>query len=130
MTEVFVFGSNKQGRHGSGAALHARKKYGAVYGTGIGHTGDAYGIPTKSDPYTTLTLMEIDEYVGVFLMYAVAHPELTFRVTRVGCGLAGYTDSDIAPMFRNAPDNCILPKGWSESHDMRGLSWAWGETGP
>ena len=47
-----------------------------------------------------------------FLAYARAHPELTFEVTRVGCGLAGYTDADIAPLFKGAPSNCTLPDGW------------------
>ena len=125
MTEIFVFGSNLLGKHGSGAAKYARENFGAVYGTGIGRTGNAYGIPTKSDPYTTLTLTEIVGYVDGFLAYAREHPELIFRVTRVGCGLAGYTDKDIAPMFGDAPDNCILPRGWSVWHDMRGLCWEW-----
>ena len=111
-TEIFVFGSNLAGRHGKGAALSARQKHGAVLGVGVGRTGQAYAIPTKNERLKTLPLRSIKEYVSDFMYYARARPELTFNVTKVGCGLAGYAESQIAPMFRYAPDNCILPEGW------------------
>jgi hypothetical protein len=114
--EIFVFGSNLAGRHGKGAALHARQKYGAVYGVGVGRTGSAYAIPTKDHSIQTLPLESILPYVESFLHYANEHSELTFLVTRVGCGLAGYKDSDIAPMFYGAPSNCKLPEEWKEYH--------------
>lgn len=103
MPAIFVFGSNLAGRHGKGAALAARRQYGAEYGVGVGLTGDAYAIPTKSATLTTLPLAHIAGHVDDFLAYARAHPELTFNVTRVGCGLAGYTDAQIAPLFAGAP---------------------------
>jgi hypothetical protein len=109
---IFVFGSNLAGRHGKGAALEARMLRGAVYGVGAGRTGDCYAIPTKDKSIRTLPLSEIKPYVEDFKAYARAHPGLLFQVTRIGCGLAGYTDSDIAPMFRDAPENCHLPEGW------------------
>lgn len=112
---IFVFGSNLAGRHGKGAALHARHEHGAVQGVGVGRTGNAYAIPTKDAALRTLPLSEISAYVLEFLRYAKAHPELPFQVTRVGCGLAGYTDSQIAPMFAGAPENCELPEGWCSS---------------
>lgn len=114
MSKIFVFGSNLAGRHGAGAALHARKYYGAVYGQGIGLQGSSYGIPTKDHRIQTLPLDSIQVHVENFLRFAGEHPELTFEVTRIGCGLAGYTDHQIAPLFRGAPENCQLPDGWRE----------------
>lgn len=109
---IFVFGSNLAGRHGKGAALEARNRYGAEYGVGFGRTGEAYAIPTKDERLEPLPLARIRPYVNVFLAYAASHPEERFNVTRVGCGLAGYTDAEIAPMFATAPANCDLPSGW------------------
>lgn len=106
--EVFVFGSNLAGRHGAGAALEARRNHGAIYGQGIGIQGNSYAIPTKDESLKTLPLGEIKLHVEHFKRYAREHPELMFRVTRIGCGLAGYQDGDIAPMFLNAPNNCKL----------------------
>lgn len=111
---IFVFGSNLAGRHGKGAALTARLKYGAVQGEGIGPTGDAYAIPTKDKDLNPLPLHIIAYYIGGFVAYATLHPHLKFKVTRVGCGLAGYRDEQIAPFFRVCPDNCELPDGWRE----------------
>lgn len=110
--EIFVFGSNLAGRHGKGAALFARQNHGAIYGRGEGLQGQSYGIPTKDRQIKTLPLTEIDRYVDRFINFAIAHPELTFNVTRIGCGLAGYTDALIAPLFKHAPINCNLPEGW------------------
>lgn len=109
---IFVFGSNIAGRHGKGAALYARKNHGAIYGQGIGRQGNSYAIPTKNLFLESYPLETIKFHVDTFIMYANKHPELIFNVTRIGCGLAGYTDIDIAPMFRDAPINCILPDGW------------------
>lgn len=112
MSQIFVFGSNLAGRHGKGAALHARLVHGAIYGQGFGFQGQSYAIPTKNWSIRPLPLSEIDRYVDKFVCFAIEHPELTFNVTRIGCGLAGYKDSDIAPLFRGAPINCNLPDGW------------------
>lgn len=109
---IFVFGSNIAGRHGKGAALTARMQYGAQYGVGDGRTGNAYAIPTKNAQLQTLPLVIIRVFVDKFIGYAIEHPELTFQVTRVGCGLAGYKDLHMAPMFKNAPSNCVLPDAW------------------
>lgn len=109
---IFVFGSNLSGRHGKGAALCARNEYGAEYGVGVGRTGNAYALPTKDERIRTLPLPRIAGYVADFLKYARAHPELEFQVTKIGCGLAGYKECEIAPMFGGAPMNCHLPDGW------------------
>lgn len=110
--EVFVFGSNLTGRHGAGAALYARKHHGAEYGVGQGPTGNAYAIPTKDENLKPLPLARIRTYIQIFIMYAINSPATYFNITRIGCGLAGYKDEEIGPMFEEAPCNCKLPKEW------------------
>lgn len=115
MARIFVFGSNKRGVHGAGAALTARQHYGAVPGVGRGRTGNAWAIPTKAEPSRQTRQLPLDEirgYVREFLEYARAHPTDTFEVTRVGCGLAGYHDREIAPMFAGHGPNVELPGEW------------------
>lgn len=109
MTEIFVFGSNLAGRHGKGAALHARKYCGAIYGVGEGKQGNSYAIPTKGHRMEVLPLSVILGSVFRFIEYASAHPNTTFRLTPIGCGLAGYKPEQIAPMFVDAPTNVIMP---------------------
>lgn len=109
---IFVFGSNLAGRHGAGAAKVARLRFGAEYGVGQGRTGNAYAIATKNANLCTLSLEDVQYGVECFLEYAKAYPDLRFFVTRIGCGLAGLADVDIAPMFRGAPDNCDFPEEW------------------
>lgn len=109
---IFVFGSNLSGRHGKGAALCARNKHGAVYGVGKGRTGNSYAIPTKGKNLKILPLDVIEEYVLEFIQYAKNNPDLEFQVTRIGCGLAGYNEGQISPMFKGSPSNCKLPHGW------------------
>ena len=115
-TRIFVFGSNLAGIHGAGAAAYAEAWYGAVYGCGLGVTGKAYAIPTKDGNIDTLPLDRIKEYVEVFMGYAryAQRYGWRFQVTRIGCGLAGYTDEQIAPLFKGCPSNCDLPEGWRE----------------
>jgi hypothetical protein len=112
---IFVFGSNKAGRHGAGAAKFAREQHGAVYGQGEGLQGTSYAIPTKDARVKTLPLKEIAKAVERFKAFALKHPELTFQVTKIGCGLAGYDEDQIAPLFVGAPENCVLPEGWVRS---------------
>jgi hypothetical protein len=112
VVSIFVFGSNLAGRHGKGAALAARLDHGAQYGVGIGPTGNAYAIPTKDKVLRTLPLAVIKWHVEDFLDYARKHADLDFEVTRIGCGLAGYIDAQIAPLFAGAPANVHLPTGW------------------
>ena len=115
MSQIFVFGSNLAGRHGKGAALEARLKHGAIYGQGFGFQGSSYAIPTKNALLQTMPLVSIQKYVNYFLEFATAYPHFQFNITRIGCGLAGYKDTDIAPMFKGAPINCNLPEGWREA---------------
>lgn len=111
-TRIMVFGSNLSGRHGKGAALYAKINYGAVYGVGVGRTGNAYAIPTKDGQLRTLPLTIIKQYVDGFIEYAKANPDLEFNVTRIGCGLANLCDSSVAPLFSNAPENCFFDGFW------------------
>lgn len=109
---VFVFGSNLAGAHGGGAARVAYQEYGAKWGVGEGLAGRSYALPTKSSHFESLSLRDVAAHVDRFLAFAAARPDLTFAVTRVGCGLAGFTDAEIAPLFSAAPQNCELPEGW------------------
>lgn len=109
---IFVFGSNLAGIHGAGAARDALEKHGAQWGVGEGRTGNAYALPTKNHNIQTMSSREVATYVLRFCAYANKHPEETFFVTRIGCGLAGFRDFQIAPMFRCVPSNCILPIEW------------------
>lgn len=109
---IFVFGSNLAGRHGKGAAKTAKQQYGAQYGIGIGRTGNAYAIPTKGFHLEVLALDVIQFHVEVFIQYAREHSGLPFQLTRIGCGLAGYKDYQIAPMFKGVPGNVIVPEEW------------------
>ena len=107
--EVFVFGSNLAGMHGGGAAYVAFKKFGAVMGCGVGLRGQSYAIPTMQGGVET-----IKPYVDEFITFASAHPELFFYVTRIGCGIAGFRDKEIAPLFAKAVglENVCLPKSF------------------
>lgn len=111
--EVFVFGSNLRGMHGAGAAKQALQ-WGAVIGRGIGMGGSTYAIPTKGRLLQTLSIKTITPYVAAFLAYTKKFPEKKFLVTAIGCGLAGYTPDDIAPLFRYAIElkNVYLPESF------------------
>lgn len=107
--EIFVFGSNLAGMHGAGAAYVAFQKFGAVMGCGVGLRGQSYAIPTMQGGVET-----IKPYVDEFITFAKSRPDLFFYVTRIGCGIAGFRDKDIAPLFKEAAgvENICLPKSF------------------
>ena len=107
--EVFVFGSNLAGMHAGGAARIALEVFGAVWGQGVGLQGQSYAIPTMQGGVET-----IKPYVDDFIAFTRQHPELFFYVTRIGCGIAGFQDREIAPLFAEAKDiqNICLPKSF------------------
>ncbi len=115
--EVFVFGSNIQGEHVGGAARLAHQKFGATYGLGAGFSGQTYAIPTlnysqtNSGQTSRLPIAELKKHVDNFIAYAVENKALTFLVTEIGCGIAGFTYQEIAPLFKNAVfvENIVLP---------------------
>jgi hypothetical protein len=115
--EVFVFGSNREGRHGKGAALEARARHGAIYGQAEGLQGNSYAIVTKElrskgqrNGAGIVTLNEVAAGVDIFLEFAEAHPNWRFNVTPIGCGLAGFKPYQIAPLFRGHTPNVVLPE--------------------
>ena len=107
--EIFVFGSNLDGIHGGGAALAAYNKFGAIWGQGVGLQGQSYGIPTMHGGVDV-----IKPYVDEFINFAKSHHELKFLVTRIGCGIAGFRDEEMAPLFKDAIEieNIYLPKSF------------------
>ena len=109
--EIFVFGSNLDGHHYGGAARIAEEKFGAIFGQGVGLQGQSYAIPTMQGGVET-----IKPYVDEFIEFAKQHPELIFYVTRIGCGIAGFKDSEIAPLFRGAIgiENIALPQSFMD----------------
>lgn len=114
MTDIFVFGSNLAGIHGAGAAKFAMQYQGAIWRQGIGLQGTSYAIPTKDQRIQTMPLDVIKRHVEVFKEFARLHPELTFYVTPIGCGLAGYKRPQIRPMFDGMPDNCRFAETWED----------------
>ena len=124
---MFCFGSNLAGRHGAGAAKEAVRRWGAVYGRGKGLQADltqvpafepmrgmSYAIPTKDERLRPLDLSVIQGHTEDFIQFANSKPNWIFEVTAIGCGLAGYDPSQIAPMFTAAPKNCILPPSFKQ----------------
>ena len=105
--EIFVFGSNLHGAHGGGAAWVARRQFGAIMGQGVGLQGQSYAIPSMQGGVET-----IEPYVTEFIAFAKSHQELFFYVTRIGCGIAGFRDKQIAPLFADAlgVENICLPE--------------------
>lgn len=109
--EIFVFGSNLAGIHGGGAARAAYKNFGAIWGQGVGLQGKSYGIPTMHGGVD-----RIQPYIDEFVIFAEEHPEMHFLVTRIGCGIAGFKDEEIAPLFHRAVEleNVSLPLSFWE----------------
>ena len=107
--EIFVFGSNLKGLHGGGAARLAYERFGAIWGQGVGLQGSCYGIPTMHGGVDA-----IKPYVDEFIEFAKNHTEYTFLVTKIGCGIAGFKEEEIAPLFADAVsvDNIILPESF------------------
>ena len=112
--QIFVFGSNKMGRHGAGAALQAHTQFGAEYYVGEGLTGQCYALPTLDAKLRKLSYSDLVLRIDNFIYTAEQHPELTFLLTKVGCGLAGYDEDYIKNIFRKMtiPANVVMPEGW------------------
>jgi len=108
----FVFGSNLAGIHGAGAARYAVLHHGAIMGQGIGIQGNSCAIPTKDERIETLPYCLVNSYIQAFIVLAKWTPGTIYHVTRIGCGLAGFSDRDIAPLFIHAPGNCLFSSAW------------------
>lgn len=111
---VFLAGTNTDGRHGAGSARYAYLHEGLVMGVGEGRSGNTYALPTVGHNLARMCYPEVAAHVWKFIQYATEHPNEQFQVTRVGCGLAGFKDSEIAILFDNAPENCYFDEAWKE----------------
>lgn len=109
---IFVFGSNEAGVHGAGAAAYAVSHHGAIPYQGFGLQGSSFAIPTKDRNIETLPFNKVKEYVDRFVEYARLEYKKEFQITAIGCGLAGFHNSQIAPLFKDAPDNCYFDEKW------------------
>ncbi len=109
---IFVFGSNLSGIHGAGAARIANRDHGAVWGIGEGLMGQSYALPTKGFNISFMPMKKVQTHIENFLAFARVNPNKEFKVTRIGCGLAGFKDEDIAAFFKEAPSNCTFDLAW------------------
>jgi len=127
---VFVFGSNELGIHGGGAAKVAREKFGARLHQGFGPQGNTFAIPTCSkptgEPNSSIEYETVEFYVDCFLLYAKRTPQKRYKVTQIGCGLAGWTIEEMAPLFLEAPSNCSFDTAWKP---ILGDRKYWGHVG-
>lgn len=114
--EIFVFGSNLAGAHGGGTAWLAMNRFGAIWGQGVGLQGQSYAIPTMQGGVET-----IKPYVDEFIAFAKNNPNLIFLVTKICCGIAGFTEQEIAPLFREALNvsNIILPEEFVKYNEQK-----------
>lgn len=115
---IFVFGSNELGIHGAGAARAAKDYYGAKMGQGYGLSGNSFAVPTCRKPVGTpgweMREETLKDYITRFKDYAARCPQMEFKVTQLGCGLAGWQAATVAPLFVNAPGNCTFDTAWKE----------------
>jgi len=110
--EVIVVGTNLAGRHVGGLAREAALKWGLLEGCAEGLVGKCYGFPTLHSDLGKIHIEVLQEQADAFFSCARANPENVFLLTKVGCGIAGFTEVEIAPLFKNAPPNVIKPLGW------------------
>lgn len=115
---VFVFGSNLDGMHEGGSARHAYQKLGAE-----GNTGSCYALPTVGHNFSLMSSQALALHVETFLTYAAEHMEQQFQVTRVGCGIAGFSDAEVATMFWYAPANCQFDEAWKPCLPAHARCW-------
>lgn len=110
--QIFVFGSNIIGNHYGGAAKQAFEQFGAQWGVGEGLTGQSYAFPTLDEHMQPVSNTQLKYSRFKLYKFANEHPELTLLLTKVGCGIAGFSEERMKKLFTNAPKNIIKPKGW------------------
>ena len=110
--ELFVFGSNLAGMHAGGAARFALTKFGAKPGVGEGLAGQSYAFPTLTADFTKVSIQALEKSRNRLFETARTHPDKTFLLTKVGCGIAGFTEEEIRPLFAGGPSNVVLPPDW------------------
>lgn len=110
--QIFIFGSNAAGQHAGGAARQAYDQFGAEWGVGEGRTGQCYAFPTLDEKFQKVSSTELKASRLKLYKTAEAHPELTFLLTKVGCGIAGHDEWFMKRLFKNAPANITKPEDW------------------
>lgn len=110
--QIFVFGSNEAGRHGAGAARQAAETFGAEYGVGEGPTGRCYAFPSLDSRFQRRSLLQLERSRDLLYQACYRDPHLEFLLTKVGCGLAGFSEATMRALFTNAPPNLVLPEDW------------------
>lgn len=119
---VFVFGSNMAGQHTHGAARIAQQYFGAMKNVGRGWAGQSFAIPTLNEHLQRVPLSQIEHYIDDFKIYVKHHPKIKYFITALGCGIAGYKVSEIAPLFKGIHDNVILPESFKPYTEPNALS--------
>ena len=109
---AFVFGNNGAGAHMGGTVAMAVAKFGGIYGQAVGLQGQSYALNTTDGCEVTA------EQVARFIEFAREYLELTFYVTEIGCGIAGYSPEEVAPLFKDAPKNVVLPEAFSKFYSV------------
>lgn len=110
--QIFVFGSNLGGRHAGGAARLAKDRFGAEEGVGEGLTGQSYAFPTLTAAFAKVSPAALETSRNRLFATARENPDKVFLLTKVGCGIAGFREDQIRPLFENAPPNLVLPDDW------------------
>ena len=111
--EIFVFGSNLNGNHAGGAAKLAHEKFGAETGVGEGLTGQSYAFPTLNKEMQKVSLEDLQISRDLLYRCADENKDKIFLLTKVGCGIAGFTEEEMKDIFKGeSPKNIIMPAGW------------------
>jgi len=118
--QIFVFGSNLAGIHAGGAAKQAHEQFGAIWGQGEGIQGQSYAFPTLTKSFKKVTPVTLVCNATRLFKCCEDNPDKEFLLTRVGCGIAGFQDEDIRPLFENHPNNLILPEEWRSVEQKEG----------
>ncbi|MGP1501884.1 MAG: A1S_2505 family phage non-structural protein, partial [Bergeyella cardium] len=122
--EIFVFGSNLNGNHAGGAAKTALEKFRAIQGQAEGLQGQSYALPTLDENMSKLSLEVISKNIDTLYQFAKSRPDLTFWVTKIGCGIAGFDEQEIARLFKKkeTPFNVFLPKEFTLIRGFKGFN--------
>ncbi len=110
--QVFIFGSNLAGRHAGGAARQAHEDFRAEWGVGEGLTGKCYAFPTLDENHQKRSDEDLKESVKKLWLTVVANHDKEFLLTKVGCGIAGYSENYMRDLFKGFPKNLIKPENW------------------
>jgi len=112
--QIFIFGSNGLGKHIGGAARQAFEKFGAQMGVSEGWCGQAYAFPTLNKHFQKCSMRQLRASRDRLFKVCEQNPEYEFLLTKIGCGIAGFKDAEIKPLFDVHPINLTMPIEWQE----------------